>query len=409
MKKWEPIINEPKIINYTKDRINNIFESVIQKTDKINDLSLYTGVMGHCLFMYYYSLVNRNNNEWKDLYYSINDRISNLSTNDNYSIACNINFVWFTSHLNKSNALKVDLDSFFYEYDNLLKELMLKYIKSNNYDLLYGATQLATYFLNRYKNNPSHYRPFIDDFILCIYKQADIIDNHFFTWKSIIDRDNPNELGYNLGLAHGIPSLLMFFAKLKNFGIQNSFLDEMIINTSNYLLSKIQDVSLYKSYYGVRLKLKEDKMEMSRIGWCYGDLGVGYSMLHASLYTPKDLNLQAKSNEILKYTIKKKSQSETLIVDNCLCHGTIGVALMYDRLYKITSDPIYRESSIYWYEKTIMEPFSDNYAAGYKIFKGHNQYDSDFSFLSGISGIGLGLLSSIYPHSPNWTEFILLS
>jgi lantibiotic modifying enzyme len=119
--------------------------------------------------------------------------------------------------------------------------------------------------------------------------------------------------------------------------------------------------------------------------------------------------LKTKSYEILYDTLIRKDEKETMIKDCCLCHGTSGVAIMYDMLYKKTKNEKFKETAYYWYEKTIMEPYEHEYAGGYKIHKGtsHN-YISDISFLSGISGIGLSLMASIRPVYPEWIEFLLL-
>lgn len=411
MKNWEPVLLNKQIIKSAKERIDIINNIIIEKSDSVEDLTLYTGKLGICLFLYYYSLVNKKNNIWEEYFYNLNTDISNLSTtNCDYYVTCNINFAWLLSHLYKIKALDIaDIDIYLKEYDEIFYDLMKKYIKDNSYDLLYGATQIATYFLNRYKHKPEKYKKFLNAYLELLYTQADKLSHNKLAWKSMIDKSAPHILGYNLGLAHGIPSLIMFFSKLIQAGFQHPLLNEILTGTCKYMLSIEQDFQKYKSHFGIRLLPGQKKNEMSRIGWCYGDLGIGYAFLHASKYDEnKKLQLKNKSIEIIEDTFNRISQKETLIVDNCLCHGTSGVALIYDMISKNLNDQKCKKLASYWYTKTIEQSFDYNYYAGYKIYKGNYKYESDLSFLSGISGIGLSLISAIYPVKPDWCEFIML-
>lgn len=409
MEQWIPIVEDEKGVLLTKNRIDDIYYFIKEYYYGVDDLTLYTGKLGLCLFLYYYSFIDKRNTLWKEYYCELNQEIANLSIETGYEIACNMNFVWFTSHIHKKKDCDfAELDDFFKDSDEFFFQLMLKYIRNNSYDLLYGATQIASYFLDRFIFAPLRYRKYLDVYVELLYAQADKLDNNRLTWKSMIDSSQPDVLGYNLGLAHGIPSLIMFFSKLKNKGYSHPLLDKMLLSSCYYMLSIEQNFKISKSHFGVRLLPGQVKSEMSRIGWCYGDLGIASAFFYASKYDKGNLNLKDKSIEIICDTFDRINQKDTLIVDNCLCHGTAGVAIMYDLLFRNIDDPRCKKNAIYWYLQTINEPYDANYYAGYKIYKGDYMYKSDLSFLSGISGIGLSLISSIYNVSPDWCEFLLL-
>lgn len=415
MKKWEPIINERELVICAKDRIKNIYQSIKENIldeksvfDKEN-VSFYSGMQGICMFLYYYALAfDRNDKLWKKTYYDINEKVSNLTLDNKLFFVYNMNFILFSFFLNKNTAIKVDDSGFFVENDDILEQLMFSFIEDKNYDLVYGATQIATYFLWQYPNNNNLYKAYLDKYLVLLYEHADKIDWDKLAWRYQLISDEKVEM-YNLGLAHGIPVLIMFFAKLKKHKISHPLLDILLNKSINYILSTEQDIKTFGSHFCMNIPVDTKINEFSRIGWCYGDLGIGYALLHAAEYVDKPQILKAKSYEILHDALIRKDEKETMIKDCCLCHGTSGIAIMYDMLYKKTKNEKFKEIAYYWYKKTIMEPYEYEYDGGYKIHAGtSSSYISDISFLSGISGIGLSLMASIYPIYPDWVEFLLL-
>jgi mannosyltransferase OCH1-like enzyme len=79
---------------------------------------------------------------------------------------------------------------------------------------------------------------------------------------------------YNLGLAHGIPALIMFFSKLKEQKISHPLLDILLNKSINYILSTEQNIKTVGSHFCMNIPVDTKINELSRIGWCYGDLGM---------------------------------------------------------------------------------------------------------------------------------------
>ena len=153
----------------------------------------------------------------------------------------------------------------------------------------------------------------------------------------------------------------------------------------------------------------------SRLAWCYGDLAIGYTFL--MLGNTKGLYLSGikeKGIEILIDTTKRSSFSTTRVEDSGLCHGTTGLAHIYNRIFQQEGIDLFREASIFWYKRTIEMGSDKNGYAGFSIpyFRSSDDRIKDqynLSFLTGISGIALGLLSGITQTPPNWDRIMLLS
>ncbi len=385
-------------------RIDLIYTSLRDSFDDAFDLSLYSGRMGVLLFYYYYSLFrDKQDDFWIEFLQKLNESLYNFKYSNDYYRLCCSNFYLFILLLWENGDITEDELENMNDFDDGVVQYMMEAIQRDFYDLLYGGLNYANYFLYRYKLNGDE--KYLDKFLYIIYDKAEKT-NDGLCWKSGLKKDLNNEIvGYNLGLAHGIPSILQILCYIKRAGYPSNLLDYMIAETSKFILSQEQDFSKYHSHFsGANI----DVNTMSRLGWCYGDLGIGYALLTASQEL-NDIDLKIKSLNILKDTTSRITEEFTLILDHCICHGTAGVGHIYNRLYQITEDDLYKKSSLYWFKNTIEAPVLPNYPAGYMEYKGNNIYDKGYGLLSGISGIGLAMISAISSVEPKWDRVLLLS
>jgi lantibiotic modifying enzyme len=86
---------------------------------------------------------------------------------------------------------------------------------------------------------------------------------------------------------------------------------------------------------------------VSRLGWCYGDLGVGLSILKAGKAS-NNIAWQEKGNEICSKTLKRNISNAGLD-EHGICHGFLGAMHMYKKVYHITEHPKYLKAIDYWY------------------------------------------------------------
>jgi hypothetical protein len=86
------------------------------------------------------------------------------------------------------------------------------------------------------------------------------------------------------------------------------------------------------------------------------------------------------------------------IVDAALCHGALGVALIFNRLYHRTADADFRDAALHYYlmgidlaERALKSGISNR------------------NLLEGTVGIALALLSGLTVVEPRWDRKLLLS
>ncbi|WP_298652111.1 lanthionine synthetase LanC family protein [uncultured Proteiniphilum sp.] len=114
-----------------------------------------------------------------------------------------------------------------------------------------------------------------------------------------------------------------------------------------------------------------------------------------------------KGLEVLLQSTKRTAYHDSLVTDAGICHGSAGIALIFRRMYLETKLDDFKSGTQYWINQTL-ELASLEESLGYK----HSLRDSwvsDYSLLTGISGIGLVLLSYLHDEQQNWDEMLLIS
>ena len=98
-------------------------------------------------------------------------------------------------------------------------------------------------------------------------------------------------------------------------------------------------------------------------------------------------------------------------MDAGICHGTAGVAHIFQRIFQDTGLPVFKDTANYWYEQTLEQANIPEGLAGYLPYFINEPVHlaQARGFLVGISGIGLSLLHAVSDNRPDWDECLLLS
>jgi lantibiotic modifying enzyme len=220
---------------------------------------------------------------------------------------------------------------------------------------------------------------------------------------------------YNLGISHGIPSIIIVLSKLLHLGIQPLRCTNMINRACNFILkcqldNTGEDIYKVKSIYPYETNdLPVSTNISSRLAWCYGDLGIASSFWQAG-NAIKNNYLKQEAINIMMHASNRISLKENGVVDSCICHGTAGIAHVFNRFYWNTKIPIFKKTADYWIDQTLkMGAFEDGILT-YRMFKGEEQsLVSEYGFLEGMAGVGLSLISHIVATEPKWDNCLLLS
>lgn len=405
---WKPIINEQKEQIYIRSKIDDIYKALIKT--KINEFDLYFGKSGICLFLaYYYNINKKCRNDIDRIIESLIINATQYKITDYVHFTHYSEIAWFMCHLYEKKLINIDIDDYFSDIDESLYEVMIIYLKGNEHGCLNGAISIGLYFYYRYILGSIKCKYYLELFVDFL-KETAIEKDNTMKWITMIDQET-HEQGCNLGIAHGIPGILLFLRKLYLNNIKRDLISDMIIKAANFLLLQKKSLKKHKSFFSYSVSADSSGYD-TKLGWCYGDMSVGYSLLMiSSLDGIERKDIKENALEILVSTTERTNLSDLRIVDAGLCHGTSGIAHIYNRLYHQTNELKFRNAALFWYDETLkMAKYDDRYA-GYKL--PHSEKENlkleNSSFLTGISGTGLSLLSAIYPMDPSWDMSLLLS
>jgi len=412
---WTPIIEVSKDKKKINDIIDEILSVLAKNVQTINPFDVYMGKSGIYLFLLFYKFYkNQQVKELDCIFESIVDSASNCEISNFQKLTHYAEIAWLTCLLYKKNIVDLDLKDFFSEIDGMLYEGMISLLEEKEYGLVNGATSIGLYFYYRYTLGSNYVGYFLEKFVDYLSEISKEQENTI-EWINIIDYGSYIE-GNNLGIAHGIPGIILFLEKLYKLGIKKERVTDILSKATNFLFLQKHSLETHKSYF---YNINSDSPQIgidSRLAWCYGDLSVCYSLYKASTVKGIGSSIMKKEVlEILSNTTRRISLQETGIVDAGLCHGTSGLAHIYNRLYHQTGMLDLKKTALHWYKETLkMSKYKNEYVGfGIPYYLSAEEHEINrrynLSFLTGIAGIGLSLLSSICHVEPEWDQCLMLS
>ena len=394
-----------------KQKIDSMAECVFAKLQSMEDESfdygVYTGKFGILSFLLYYSRFSKTKKHLKITENYAKRIFEQFLLNEKLHTFCSglSGVLYLFEFLRENDFIDLDVSSAQQILENYLVSRMRENIQQNNYDFMHGALGVGLYFLKK-----EAYPEYIQELIDFLYETAEkSADNQIFKWKSIVmDKNEVLRSAYNFALSHGMSSIIIFLARVVESGILDEKIKEMLFGAVNYVLSQEKDFSQFGSYFPSYILIDSpDDISKSRLGWCYGDLGVGLALWQAGKALEKT-EWQGKGLTILLKSTQRRDMFDSLVIDAGICHGSAGIALIYRRMYMETGRDEFREATQYWIDQTLnFSSFKDG-LAGYKTFEKEG-WKCDYSLLTGISGIGLVLLSYLENNQQTWDELFLLS
>jgi lantibiotic modifying enzyme len=383
----------PQIKDSVASKCTDIYEVLTCASRSSKDLSLGTGIAGILLYQAYYCKYI-NPDVYNDVIQSI-QRLIDLSPNNG-----KVGFLdgplgvgWVLSHLNNIELLEMD-DEAFCHVDAYASNFTA-WTSYKNYDLLYGTIGSIIYLSERGRMQSAC--KVLEDSILVskieqnensIYWYDDVLLQHF------------DKCCINYGVAHGIPSILRVLSMFNDYTCDISL---ALKRGLEYFLSlPAGKVS--------RFCASSLNSDTSRLGWCYGDLGVSVILLNISNEL-SDTRLFNTSLDICRGTLSRLGIDDG-IEEAGLCHGSTGAAVLYKRAFELSGDRIFQAASTNLIERTLEFGMNNEGICGYASIQESGEktkFDyNDTSLLSGLTGIGLGLIDFYSGEQSEWSKVLLI-
>jgi len=358
--------------------------------------SLLDGEAGYCLFdQSYISYAGTHAVNHVD---NVEHFENNLQTLSEDSIGCQSAFFssgkagvnWLFSYLKLKDVLDEENWEILCDDNPELFEQAIHYLKDGNYDFLHGSIGIAYHSLYEQTNL---YTAFQETFFQLLYKLAyQSADKMFIAHYDLTTLlPVPNKI--NLGMAHGLVSVLKFCLQCYQNNVCSADAKKLALDIAD-LFQSIINRNTNNSLFPNILTFDEPLKGYSRVGWCYGDLTIGFVLYQAGMVF-EDTVLKDLGIEILTHTSKRRSEEQTMVKDAGICHGSAGIAHVYNKMWHYTKNPVFKEACDFWIRQTIdFSTHPDGYA-GFKCYSPDvaGKYTNSYGLLNGISGVGLVLLS----------------
>lgn len=399
--------NIDKIVDNIASSIFTQAKHQISIGDHNDDFGLFNGHWGLLLFEAYYLRYNPKFDDkciFNDHLQFCLDRLSEGYDVFNY---CNgLSGILLTlKHLQDKQFVEIDTLEADDIFDDLLKRVLVSELRYSNFDFLHGIIGMGLYWLRRNNEIALKCLKYI---IEGLEREVDIDDGQY-KWKTIL-----NTLGdkvYNICLAHGMCGIAIFLARVYQKGILKERTLKLLNGCINYILAQEIDHEKYGCFFPSISIAYDTNIKKSRMGWCYGDLGVALCLWQAGNILKNNVLIE-KSLRIFEFSTLRKDLKENYVYDASLCHGTSGISQIFLRLYFETGIKDFLDAHQFWRAETLKMSGNIEGLAGYKtldIKDGELGYFGSYNFLEGISGIGLSLMASeVNTEFSDWDDFLLL-
>jgi len=392
-----------------KSKINEIAQ--ILQSEIVPEIGLLTGICSQILTCSELSLHQKISQNWLDqLHLSLEEKLVNekFSTTHCDGLA---GVGWLYEYLSQRRMIDYDTNALLVEFDNYLEKALINFLWHGNYDFLHGGVGIVLYFIKRTAKK-KELVAILNQFVELLEKISIKQEDGAIKWSSYLTKDI-RERGYNISLSHGMACIIAVLSKMHKIeGVDKEKTELLLRGVVKYVLDQEIDKEKYGSYFSSYALESMQKIMKSRMGWCYGDLGIASALYQAGKVL-KEANWVRKSLEILLFAAtQRRNLQNNNVVDAGLCHGTAGIGHIFYRMWWNTKFSQFKDAADYWFEQTLkMATFEDG-LAGYKVFimpDGNPIWVNEHGLLEGISGIGLTMLTYYYEMDPAWDECLLLS
>jgi lantibiotic biosynthesis protein len=209
---------------------------------------------------------------------------------------------------------------------------------------------------------------------------------------------------YNLGLAHGLPGIIALLARMHAAGISREKTGQLLEGAVQWLLQQRLPPGTQSSF--PLFHVPGGHPGDCRLAWCYGDAGVAAALLLASR-SVREKTWEQEALAIARRAAVRDGQT-CGVVDASFCHGSSGLAHIFNRFYQATHDEVFAVASRYWIERTLQSCKPGNGPAGYGFNAGDSGLQAMYGMLNGIAGIGLSLLAATSTIEPSWDRMFLV-
>ncbi|MDQ3913999.1 MAG: lanthionine synthetase C family protein [Actinomycetota bacterium] len=280
------------------------------------------------------------------------------------------------------------------------------------YDLVSGLVGVGVYALERL-DAPSG-RKLLELVVDALEESAEEADSGitWYTKPELIPpsaRERVPEGYYNLGLAHGVPGVVGLLAHAHAAGVAPDRTARMLERSVAWLLAQALPPggrATWPYFVGPGVE-----PQPARLAWCYGDPGVITVLLAAAGALDRADWEEAALAALERAAARPPGDSD--VQGTSLCHGAMGLAHLWNRIWQGRPSETLRRSIEYWTRVALDRRVHAGGFAGYSVWRpDRDEEGGDVQgpgLLAGGAGIALALVAAATSDEPAWDGHLLLS
>jgi len=196
---------------------------------------------------------------------------------------------------------------------------------------------------------------------------------------------------FDQGVAHGVPGVIGFLGATYERGIARATTRALLNEALAWLYANMRPDD-----GGSRFTYYPPVMSNARSGWCYGDPGVSATLLKVGEAvgdkTCRDLAAS------IACRAARRPFERTGVVDTTLCHGSAGLAHIYNRSFQATGAEDLASAAKAWFQRVLgMWRPGEGIGGFLNWWPEIREWRGESGYLVGSAGIGLALLSAFSP------------
>jgi len=282
---------------------------------------------------------------------------------------------------------------------------------NDHYDLVSGLAGLGLYALERLPHATA--RSCAERVVL----RLDELARHTsegITWHTprellgTHERDRYEQGYFNLGMAHGVPGLVVVLARCVASGVEARRARRLLEGAVAWLLAQRGPEPGRRMPFAIAPGI--DRLP-ARTAWCYGDPGVAAALLLAGSLTGEEAWIAEAL--VMAREVADLPPDACGVEDAGLCHGAMGLAHLCHHFHRATGEPRFADAARRWFEYGLALRRPGIEVAGFPASipdeTGKKGWAPDPGLLGGAAGVGLALIAATTDADWSWDVPLLLS
>ncbi|MGH9002169.1 MAG: lanthionine synthetase C family protein [Acidimicrobiia bacterium] len=213
----------------------------------------------------------------------------------------------------------------------------------------------------------------------------------------------------DLGLAHGAAGAIALLGGICGVGVERQTARPLLEGAVSWLLA--QSVATEADPTFPVWLAPGLQPSPARCAWCYGDPGIAAALLVAA----RGVGAVGWEQTAVALACRaaQRPPAQTGVVDASFCHGSAGLAHIYNRMYQATGEPELGRAAVYWLERTL-DFYRQARGDGDSWVQGSTDPAevgpwTGIGLLEGAAGVALVLLAATTAVEPAWDRMFLVS